>query len=351
MADGIYFKLREQLGKYSLGFPATKSEVEIRILEKIFSEEEARMYLNLSMAPETPKALAERLKRDPETLSSFLEEMAVKGLLFRIRAKGEVMYTAAPFMIGIYENMIDRMDPELAKLFELYWQEAWLPHFSKLPVPLRFIPIKKSLEPDISVSPHDQIRDYIKSKDRIAIAECICRKQKILVGEGCGKPLETCMIFDWYADYFVENQQGRYISREEALEIQDRCDEAGLVTLSNNIKNSIVVCHCCECCCVSLRALNMRSLVLEGIAANYYAEVDPDLCSGCETCIERCQTGALSIGEDNCAVVDRNRCIGCGVCVTVCPVEALRLKQKPENEQKNELLDPVEASRLLAKFR
>lgn len=351
MAGDIYVKLREQLDQYALGFPATASGVEIEILQKLFSEAEARMYLHLSMVPESPQTLAARLKENPETIAGFLDEMAGKGLLFRIRVQGEVKYSTAPFMIGIWENQTERMDPALAKLFEAYWKEAWLPHFSELPVPLRFIPINQSLTPDIKVSCHDQIREFIKSKERIGIAECTCRKQKMLVGEGCGNPLETCMVFDWYADYFVENHQGRYITQEEALEIQDRCDEAGLVTLANNIKNSFVVCHCCDCCCVSLRSLSMRTQVLKGIAANYYAEVTPENCIACEACIEPCQMGALSLNKDDVAVVDRERCIGCGVCIPACPADALHLKQKPENEQQNEPLDPKAASKLFAERR
>jgi len=52
--------------------------------------------------------------------------------------------------------------------------------------------------------------------------------------------------------------------------------------------------------------------------------VDADLCTGCETCIERCQFGALSVPEDVC-VVDTKRCIGCGVCAIVCPESALEI--------------------------
>ena len=52
--------------------------------------------------------------------------------------------------------------------------------------------------------------------------------------------------------------------------------------------------------------------------------VDADLCTGCETCIERCQFGALSVPEDVC-VVDTKRCIGCGVCAIVCPEAAMEI--------------------------
>ena len=49
MAEDVYSLLREQLDQYSIGFPATESGVELRILRKLFTAEEAAMYLRLSL--------------------------------------------------------------------------------------------------------------------------------------------------------------------------------------------------------------------------------------------------------------------------------------------------------------
>lgn len=45
MIAKVYNDLREQLDQYSMGFPATESGVELKILKKLFSEEEAELYL------------------------------------------------------------------------------------------------------------------------------------------------------------------------------------------------------------------------------------------------------------------------------------------------------------------
>ena len=66
MPSRIYYDLRKQLDQYSVGFPETESEVEIKILERLFSEEEAELYLNLSMMLETSESVAQRLSRDPK---------------------------------------------------------------------------------------------------------------------------------------------------------------------------------------------------------------------------------------------------------------------------------------------
>jgi len=85
MPSQIYYDLREQLDEYSVGFPATKSGVEIKILERLFSEEEAELYLNLSMMLETPESVAQRLGRDPSEVLSLLERMVDKCLIFRMK--------------------------------------------------------------------------------------------------------------------------------------------------------------------------------------------------------------------------------------------------------------------------
>ena len=64
-------------------------------------------------------------------------------------------------------------------------------------------------------------------------------------------------------------------------------------------------------------------------AANYYAQVDPELCTGCETCINRCQLEAVNM-VDGVAVVDINRCIGCGNCVVTCEANACILHEKEQ---------------------
>ena len=61
-------------------------------------------------------------------------------------------------------------------------------------------------------------------------------------------------------------------------------------------------------------------------ASNYFAEVDPDICSGCEICIDVCQVAAMKFNEDDrVSFVDLNRCIGCGNCVPACPDGAITL--------------------------
>jgi Na+-translocating ferredoxin:NAD+ oxidoreductase RNF subunit RnfB len=67
------------------------------------------------------------------------------------------------------------------------------------------------------------------------------------------------------------------------------------------------------------------------VISNYFAQVDEDLCAGCEICVDRCQMEAIRVGDDGVAVVDRDRCIGCGLCVTTCSTGAVTLQPKAED--------------------
>jgi MinD superfamily P-loop ATPase len=51
---------------------------------------------------------------------------------------------------------------------------------------------------------------------------------------------------------------------------------------------------------------------------------DPELCTECGECLERCRFGAI----DNEYNIINERCEGCGVCEFVCPVDAIQLKDR-----------------------
>ena len=88
MTDSIYKKLRKQMDQYSIGFPETESGIEIKILERLYTEEEAAMYLELSLMLEAPESVAERTGRDPDETQRMLQSMTEKGLLFSLKRKG-----------------------------------------------------------------------------------------------------------------------------------------------------------------------------------------------------------------------------------------------------------------------
>ena len=54
-------------------------------------------------------------------------------------------------------------------------------------------------------------------------------------------------------------------------------------------------------------------------------QADPDLCSGCGTCVDQCAVSALSM-NGNLPRVDTDKCITCFCCQEICPEKAITLK-------------------------
>jgi len=334
MTAKVYYDLREQLDQYSMGFPTTQSGVEMKILEKLFSEEEAELYLNLSMMLEAPEAIAKRTRRDPAAVASLLERMVDKGIIFRMKKGEAAKYGAVPFVVGSYEYQAKDMDREFAGLFEQYFLEALGKDGIGRTSPLRTIPVNKSVSHLWPVAPYEDVKKIVETKDKIAVANCICRVQQGLLDKACDKPLEVCFQFGSHAQYYVDKGMARFITQEEALRIIEKCDEDGLVPQPFMSQDAGGMCNCCGDCCGILRSMKMDPKPAEKVLTNYYASVEPEACSGCETCQGRCQMEAIEVGADGVAVVNRDRCIGCGLCVTTCPSEALSLRSKPESDRK-----------------
>jgi NAD-dependent dihydropyrimidine dehydrogenase PreA subunit len=334
MATKIYHRLQEQMDQYSTGFPASASGVELKILEKLFTEEDAEIYLDLSMLLETPDGFVERTGRPGAGMAEKLEDMAKRGLLFRHVKDGIKRYSVVPFVVGSYEFQLGRMDKELAELTNSYMEETFLAGMGNNVVPLRTIPVGKSVTVVHKVAAYEDAKTIISGKDKIAVADCICRTQQGLLDKGCDKPKEVCLLFGSHADYYVENKMGRYIGQEEACAILDKCEEAGLVNQPANMVNPGGMCNCCGDCCGVLRALNLQPNPGELVYNRYWAIVDPEACSGCEVCLDRCQMNAIKMDEtemDETAKINSARCIGCGLCVTACPMEAIQLEEKPKD--------------------
>jgi ferredoxin len=334
MTSKIYHDLREQMDQYSVGFPSTASGVELRILEKLFTEEEAEMYLNLSMMLETPEAVAQRLSQNPDQVAALLERMFDRGLIFRLKKGGAFKYGVVPFVVGSFEYQLKSMDTEFADLYDRYLLDKFGKQGVAVAPPLRTVPVNKSISYAWPVAPYEDLKKIIASKEAISIADCVCRVQRGLLKSGCSQPLEVCFQFGSHAQYYVDKGLGRFITQEEALAILDKCEETGLVPQPFVSEDTGGMCNCCGDCCGILRSIKLHPKPAEKVLTNHYAEVDRDVCSGCETCTSRCQMEAIKLGSDDVAEVDLDRCIGCGLCVTTCPSEALTLKVKPESERR-----------------
>ena len=324
MSDDVYLRLRDFLDKLPGGFPATESGVEIKLLKRYFTPEEAEMELHLQLFPETAAAIAERAGMEEEKAAEMLESMARQGSIFRLRAGDQTLYMAMSFLVGIYEFHLKSMDRELAELLEEYapyMRDLWSKVKTKQ---MRVVPVEAAVDAGKEIATYNNARELVKGYDNIAVADCICRVERGLLGHECERPMENCLIFGFGADYYVENGIGRRISQEECLQILDKAEEAALVLSPSNAQNIVNLCCCCSCCCGQLRGLDTYERPADHVHSFCRAQIDPDECTACGTCLERCQIDAIVEGDDY-MEVDVARCIGCGLCVPTCPAEAVEM--------------------------
>jgi len=349
MSDSIFKKLREQLDQYSIGFPATKSGVEIRILRELFSEKDALLFNHLTAQLEPPAVVAQRAGRPAEAVSDQLESMAARGLAFRKSEAGTTKYSAAPFIHGLLEFQLNHMDQRLIKLVGEYINERLHENLSHGSTSfMRIIPVRQSLQPKVCVAPFDDAAAILTNEHLIVVTPCACRSQVALFGKDCDKPKEVCFMFGPMAQYYLDNHLGRAVDLEEALAILSMANEAGLITQPSTAQRPFTMCNCCGCCCGFLRPVNKLANPADYVFSNYTASVWPDRCSGCGTCVERCQMHAITINESGCSEIQARRCIGCGLCVTTCPEEAIELVLKTDGRQRIPPLDTAEQMRQLS---
>jgi ferredoxin len=334
MAKELYRELQQRLDLYSVGFPATASGVEIKILKALFSEEDASIFLKLTHLLEPPEAVAGNLGLSVAEARDKLADMAKRGLLFSKKDGGKTLYGTTAFVHGIYEYQTSRMSKELAELMEQYTREAFERNLVKHgPSFLRTIPVNKSLKVEHHVASYDDAAEILKNKRTIVVAECICRNTTKALGLGCGKLLEACLLFDSMGEYYIEHGLGTGITVDEALAIVKKGQGQGLVLQPATAQNPAGMCLCCGDCCGVLRAITSHPRPAEIVSSNHYVELDSSNCKACGACVKRCQTDALYPNSESKAVLNRDRCIGCGLCVTTCPRKCLTLLPKPREDR------------------
>ena len=331
----VYRRLQKHLDELPVGYPATASGVELRILKRLFTPEEAEVALALNAVPETALKIQHRLPgRSTEELEGILDHMVEKGAIFGGRALargGAKRYSRAPLVIGMYEAQVDRLTKELQQDFEQYAREGFARTLLGAKTKqMRTVPVNARFVPERLVGRYDDARRMIEAgHGPWAARNCVCRQGKDLLGEPCQQTSSrrVCLTIGRAARTTVASGEGQALTREETLSLVDQAERDGMVLQPANAQHPLFVCFCCGCCCGMLRAAKLFPRPAEYLQSNYQAAVDADLCSECGTCRDRCPMEALHPGDGSTAV-DLGRCIGCGLCVSTCPTGAVTLRAK-----------------------
>lgn len=350
--ESIYTKLRERLDTYSFGFPATASGIEIKILKKLFSEKHAEFHMNLSQKLEEAEEIATRLNMPVKDVKELLEDMTSRGLIFKQDSEGKQKYGTIAFMHGIAEFQIKKLDKELSALLDQYFAEGFNKNVSEnADLFLRVIPVQKYIEIEHHIASYNDIAAIVNKVDLIAVTDCFCRKQKKLIGDGCSRPSETCFMFGSMAQYYIDNNLGIKISKEETLKIVAEAQKSGLVTQPSSSQNPSGMCNCCGDCCAVLGAIKKNPNPSEIVFSNHYSSISSDVCTGCGSCVRICPMEAIQINASGTAEVNSVRCIGCGLCLIACNFDAVKLNEKPEGKRKEVPLNLRDQMTQMAKKR
>jgi len=273
-----------------------------------------------------------------------MEEMCLelyrKGLCFKSFKGGTVGFKMCRDMIQFHDATIlwEDASREYFDLWQEFMETEW-PDFARLaeqffPKPFtRVIPVNKSIEAGKQkILDADSVDKIIESAEVIAVTKCTCR----VIAHKCDKPLEVCLQVNNAARYTLDRGSGRELTKAEALAILRKCEEDGLVHVTmNKMHVGHFICNCCDCCCQALPLVIKEGLKICD-PSRFAAKIDPDLCSSCETCLDRCYFNALELtetagGSETMSVI-RNKCMGCGLCQITCPEEAISMTAVREED-------------------
>ena len=238
MSLEVYRKLARRLDEIPNGFPATESGIELRLLAKIFAPDEAALASVMHLSREPAEAIAVRAGVDPQVAYRTLKAMARKGQIRAGRKDGQLAFGLMPFVVGFYEEQLSRLDEELALLVEEYFQKAHGAISRYAPSIHRVIPVEESIPAGIEIYPYEQASHLLQTAQSWGVRDCICRLQQKLVGKGCDRPLESCLVFAPVAGAFDHSETTRAISKDEALRILYEAEEAGLVHSPGNFRDN-----------------------------------------------------------------------------------------------------------------
>ena len=296
----------------------TRDDPEYWGLAGVLTDEEAE--IALKMGVRKPKTLPEmvRLTGIPaRELEPKLQEMSVKGILEYNweNPQREKQYVLPMFVPGCGEffNMNTKVieeHPEVTLFFE---------HMSRLPlehvtpfvgeggngIGMHVIPVEKAIEMESESINLEHISYWLsKYEGKYAASPCSCRRSRLKHDEGCADdPEGWCVAVGDMADYVVETQKdGRYITKEEALEIFRQAEENGFVHQITNIDGAnkiFAICNCNVNVCYALRTSQLFNTPNMSRSA-YIAKVDKEKCVACGKCVEHCPAGAVKLGQKLC---------------------------------------------------
>ncbi len=347
--EELYRALALRLNKNPVGSPVNGTLMDI--LHRLYTEAEAAVGGKFPLLPVTLDRIAEITGAEREELKNLLDGMADKGLVLDLPRRDAVYYMLAPMVVGFFEYTFMRVRDEvnmkdLAELFERYMQSEGVgEEIFGGDTKMFHTLVYESIIPaavETEVLTYERASENIRRSGGGALSLCSCRHKASHLGKACDAPMDICTSLGGGAEWLVRRGMARPATVDELLRVLDRSEKLGLVHLGDNVLNNpAYICHCCGCCCLTLRAINEHGM--EAVhPSNFLPALDAENCAGCGHCAESCHIKAISMhspGGAEIPAIKENTCIGCGVCAASCPTGALTVSRRtvlhtpPENKK------------------
>ena len=340
-----YKSLEERINWFTQGAPA--SETLYKILQVLYTEEEAKWVALLPVRPFTIKRAARVWGTTEAKAEKVLDHLCEKALLVDSEYHGIRKFVMPPPMAGFIEFalMRTRGDIDQKYLGELYYQYMNVEEdfvkdlFFATETRLGRVYVQ---EPVLTNDKTNHILDYerashiIEEAEYIGLGLCYCRHKMYHAGHPCeiDAPWDVCLTFGNVARSLAENGgYARLIDKAEAMDALERSYESNLVQIGENVReNPAFICNCCGCCCEALQAARKFSPMQPVATTKYIPKLSLDKCVGCGKCAKVCPILAIEMAGDSKkkkAEVDTEICLGCGVCARNCLVKAIEMERRP----------------------
>ena len=305
------------------------------ILKKIITPEEAGILLEM---PFSVSEFAQKYNLSLKESENKLEDLANKGVCIPLEKEGTLKYFCVSNIIQVHDATIHgalnkNYSPvpfEIIEMWKNFRETEWfemLKMMEKLPRANhgRCIPSWSTVKDNPELSDVENLRTILKNSPAIAVVDCPCRWLQVQEGT-CNMPTFTCLsLTKGSVKYIMDRKIGKELTLEEAYELLETCEQAGLIpTAGGGGGQPRQLCMCTVPECIILRGQVMYGYDLWN-RSRFDAIVDAEKCEGCETCVHRCQMKAISMKNET-AFIDVDKCFGCGVCVVTCPSNALSMK-------------------------
>ncbi len=341
-----YRKLSERINRFPQGAPPT--ELLFRILEVLFTPEEAELVSRLPLRPFTVERAAAAWKKPEAEARKILEALASRGMMLDLDSRRGQTFVLPPPMAGFFEFSMMRVGDHydqklLAELFHQYLnvEEDFVKAlFATGETQMgRVFVDERAIASDgtLHVLDYERASEAIERASEIGIGTCYCRHKASHLGRACDAPMDICMTFGSTARALIKHGVVRRVDKAECRDLLDQALDRKLVQFGENVREHVsFLCNCCGCCCDAMLAAKRFAVFHPINTTSFLPAIAEDTCSGCMKCADACPVEAMGIvsaadprqPKRKKSKVNEEICLGCGVCARVCDKHAITLKPR-----------------------